>query len=129
MTFDIDSISNTFDIDIRYRRCKTSISNEHSISISSISNVTFDIEGPTLDIMIGVARMQMMTGIYQSYDMACHMTVVPVTGTSIPCHITGHDMVSSLSYYRRYIPCIYQSYDRYFMWGITCDIVTGCDEA
>ncbi len=46
------SISNTFGIDVRYR---TSISNEHTISMSSISKVTFDIEGPTLDI--GVARI------------------------------------------------------------------------
>jgi hypothetical protein len=53
------SISITFDIDIRYRRCKTSISNEHLISKSSISNVPLDIEGPTLDI--GVARIQMFT--------------------------------------------------------------------
>ncbi len=54
------SISNTFDINIRYRRFKTLISNEHTIlsSISSsISKVTFDIEGPTLDV--GVARIQM----------------------------------------------------------------------
>ncbi len=34
-----------------------SISNKHSISKSSISNVTFDIQGPTLDI--GVTRIQM----------------------------------------------------------------------
>ncbi len=56
------SIPNTLDIDIRYRRCKSSISNGHSISKSSISNVTLDIdiiEGPTLDI--GVARIQMTT--------------------------------------------------------------------
>jgi hypothetical protein len=66
MTFDIKilspsiSISVTFniDIDIRYRRCKTSISNGHSISKSSISNVTLDIKGPTLDI--GVARIHMV---------------------------------------------------------------------
>jgi hypothetical protein len=53
------SISNTFDIDsdIRYRKCKTSISNGHSISKSSISNVVLDIEGPTLDV--GAARIQM----------------------------------------------------------------------
>ena len=38
-------------------RCKTSISNGHSISKSSISKVTLDIVGPTLDI--GVARIQM----------------------------------------------------------------------
>ncbi len=67
MTFDIEgfdlryriirpSISNTFDIDILYQRCKTPISNAHSISKSSMSNVTIDIEGPTLDI--GVARIQ-----------------------------------------------------------------------
>jgi hypothetical protein len=35
-----------------------SISNEHTISKSLISNVTFGIEGPTLDI--GVARIQMV---------------------------------------------------------------------
>jgi hypothetical protein len=52
-------ISYTFAIDIRYRRCKTSISNAHSISKSSIWNVTLDIERPTLDI--GVARIQMTT--------------------------------------------------------------------
>jgi hypothetical protein len=39
---------NTFNIDIQYRRRKTSISNEHSISKSSNSNVTFNIKGPTL---------------------------------------------------------------------------------
>jgi hypothetical protein len=33
------------------------ISNEHSISTSSISNVSFDVEGLTLDI--GVPRIQM----------------------------------------------------------------------
>ncbi len=72
------SISNTFDIDIRYRRFKTSISNEHSISTSSISNVTFDIEGPTLDI--GVARIQMMISYTISevydYDIICWLGVL-----------------------------------------------------
>jgi hypothetical protein len=43
-------MSNTSDINVRYRRCKTSISNEHKILKSSISNVTFYIKGPTLDI-------------------------------------------------------------------------------
>jgi hypothetical protein len=71
VTFEIElvrpSISNTFDIDIRYRRCKTSISNGHSmISKSSISNVALHIEGPTLDI--GVARIQMrVLGLHREY--------------------------------------------------------------
>ncbi len=82
MTFDIEgptkvchlryrrmwpSISNTFDINIRHRRCKTSISNGHSISKSSISNVTLNIEGPTLDI--GVARIQMTSYMILTYDI------------------------------------------------------------
>jgi hypothetical protein len=53
----IPSISNTFDIDIRHRRFKASISNGLSILKSSISNVALEIEGLTLDI--GVARIQM----------------------------------------------------------------------
>ena len=61
VTFDIGDFTPlissrvTFDIEyLRYRytisNVKTSISNEHSISKSSISNVTLDIEGPTRDI-------------------------------------------------------------------------------
>ena len=38
---------------------KPSISNVHTISKTSISNVTFDIEGSTLDI--GVPRIQMVS--------------------------------------------------------------------
>ncbi len=49
LTFDLEgwwpsiSISNNFDIEIRYWRCKSSISNEHMILKSSISKVTFAI--------------------------------------------------------------------------------------
>jgi hypothetical protein len=57
------SISNTFDIDIQYRRCRTLISYEPTISKSSMSNVTFDVKGPTLDIV--VARIQML--VYTAY--------------------------------------------------------------
>jgi hypothetical protein len=97
MTFDIEglspSISNsvtvTFDIEylrLGYQhtisgRCKTSISNGHSIpkSKSSISNVTFDIEGPTLDI--GVAKIQLLR---RRLDRQATVTV-PGPGRPGPC--------------------------------------------
>ena len=52
------AISSIFDIDIRYpsRSCKTSISNGHSISKSSISNVTLDIEGLTRTLHLETAE-------------------------------------------------------------------------
>ncbi len=42
------------------------MSNGHSISKSSISNIALDIEGPTLDI--GVARIQMRYDSWENHD-------------------------------------------------------------